>query len=618
MLLFALAYLLRLQDGTYVVRSPDYPGCEGRGSEGWPAREQFRDALGDRVQLMVGQGEVPILYDLADNLAPVLSSLSRTQISAPDRYPSSHDTWLIVPVSPFGETADRLATMRAAPVRLASAESQGGGPERHLPAEVATIDRPASATSSVKVDDASARDATAPQATTIEFPSASEAVPSGGRADPERSTGGAPDSLSTEGSADARSAAPGQPSPATSIIIDRPSDSPSIFPAEADDAAASANPGLGVVSSRIRLGQNRSTPIPHLGLMLASIAMNASVREPVCVILPNTDGLAETTAVLAAIEWLARDFGGNPVDIASSIFVPGSRVRTIADGHVYEVGDRVDAHGANGFWLKCIDRRNYDSDGRIFIRSSAAPLFERTSRKRPIGPPSISTRQPDKTIYDLLAGVSSYGNSSLMKNRVVLMGSRAEFERFLDQLVLSPELNGQVIPCPASSRDFCWGFLHEEGRPVVTHPHDGLGEPLVAVNRDPLSLRNALLANGSDARKRTVVTSEITTVLRNLDLIDRIAERQKVLLIAELRRRDEVRDLRERGWIVWEPQPWEIAPRGERLMRTGVSGLDLSLESADCEFSSQGFANGAAFTRTGGSLRRPFRPHEGNQLRSPR
>jgi hypothetical protein len=588
-LLFALAYLLRLRDGTYVVRSPDYPECEGRSSEAWPARERFRDALGDRVQQMVRQGQVPVLYDSADNLAPTLSALSRTQISEPDRHPSTYDTWLIVPVSPTGATAERLGTMRAPPVsqQYEGTTSQAGRPERHFPADLFIVDRPSASPTipPVEIDDAHAPEIGPPQAVAIQLPGTPEPVSSDSKngkssapTGSERFTEGSRESPANGGWAVARATAPEHPPPANRDVIDRPAVAPTVPPIGVDGAATLAKAGLSVVSSRVRLGLSRSTPLPHLGLMLASIAMNANVREPVCVILPGTDGLAETTAVLAAIEWLARDFGGSKVDIASSIFVPGSRVRTIAEGHVYEVGDQIEMHGATGFWLKCIDSRNYG--GRIFVASSAAPLFERTSRKRPIGPPSISRRLPDRTIYDLLSGVSSYGNSSLMKNRVVLMGSRAEFERFLDQLVLSPELNGQVIPCPASSRDFCWGFLHEDGRPVVTHPHDGLGEPLVAVNRDPLSLRNALLSNGADARKRTVVTSEITTVLRNLDLIDRIAERQKVLLIAESRRRDEVRDLRERGWIVWEPRPWEIASRGERLMRTGVSGLDLSLESA--------------------------------------
>ena len=69
MLWYALANQIRLRDGTYAVRSVDYPECEGRSPQGWAAREEFRRALRDRVRQMIEKGEVPILYRLLDEAA---------------------------------------------------------------------------------------------------------------------------------------------------------------------------------------------------------------------------------------------------------------------------------------------------------------------------------------------------------------------------------------------------------------------------------------------------------------------------------------------------------------------------------------------------------------------
>jgi hypothetical protein len=62
MLLFAVAHLLRLRDGTYAVRSTEHPECEGRSVDAWPAREQFRRTLAARAEQLVEKGEEPALY----------------------------------------------------------------------------------------------------------------------------------------------------------------------------------------------------------------------------------------------------------------------------------------------------------------------------------------------------------------------------------------------------------------------------------------------------------------------------------------------------------------------------------------------------------------------------
>jgi hypothetical protein len=71
MLLFALGHLLKLSDGAFAVRSADYPDCEGRNQQMWPARQQFRLALGERVRKMIDDGRLPILYESLDEVKDI-------------------------------------------------------------------------------------------------------------------------------------------------------------------------------------------------------------------------------------------------------------------------------------------------------------------------------------------------------------------------------------------------------------------------------------------------------------------------------------------------------------------------------------------------------------------
>jgi hypothetical protein len=110
MLLFALAHHLHLMDGTYAIRSEDYPGCEGRGTESRAAREQFRRALAERVCQMIEKGEVPILYYSTAELASIFPMHCGKQIPAPDRLPGTFDYALIERVELSDKAAARLAS----------------------------------------------------------------------------------------------------------------------------------------------------------------------------------------------------------------------------------------------------------------------------------------------------------------------------------------------------------------------------------------------------------------------------------------------------------------------------------------------------------------------------
>jgi hypothetical protein len=109
---FSIAHIVRLRDGTFAVRSTEFPACEGRDIQVWPAREKFRAALSDHVHGMIEHGEMPSLYPSLEEAEAKFGEHCKLQIAADDRLPQSFDYAMIVEVSLPPDDADRLAAIR--------------------------------------------------------------------------------------------------------------------------------------------------------------------------------------------------------------------------------------------------------------------------------------------------------------------------------------------------------------------------------------------------------------------------------------------------------------------------------------------------------------------------
>jgi DNA-binding TFAR19-related protein (PDSD5 family) len=124
MLLFAVAHAVQLEDGSYAIRSSEFPGCEARNARVELARDQFGDALRERSLEMIEAGEVPPLYTY-EELGPSFADRCIVQIPAPDRMPGTFDRVIAVRVKLPPEAAERLRTIRVAPQReLRTSEPQ--------------------------------------------------------------------------------------------------------------------------------------------------------------------------------------------------------------------------------------------------------------------------------------------------------------------------------------------------------------------------------------------------------------------------------------------------------------------------------------------------------------
>jgi hypothetical protein len=121
MLMFAVAHAVQLRDGTYAVRSPDFPGCEARNTHVELAREQFGDILQERLLEMIAAGKAPALYTY-EELAESFPARCALQISVPDRMPATFDRVMAVRAKLSPEAAERLDHVRAAP----QSEPDGG------------------------------------------------------------------------------------------------------------------------------------------------------------------------------------------------------------------------------------------------------------------------------------------------------------------------------------------------------------------------------------------------------------------------------------------------------------------------------------------------------------
>ena len=271
-------------------------------------------------------------------------------------------------------------------------------------------------------------------------------------------------------------------------------------------------------------------------------------------------------AVLVSIERLPSDFIAQAEDYMDRVLVEGSRVLSIPEGYVYEVGTRNDLRGP-GRYLHYLDAKNQRSGGRTVVTAAELLAFEPTERKRPLGRPDIKPCKPAPPSYDTICNVETYGNTSLIRNRVIVIGSQADFERFAEGVRIVAGADRD--PRGALADDFPWGVVTETGRLAVVSPRSGLGNPLVALTRDPLLLRELCTTKGTEKGSRIVLTDNVDLTMRSLDLVERIGEAQRFMLLAPARRREDVAVLRSRGWLVWEPQPWELramdsAPGGRR------------------------------------------------------
>ena len=335
-----------------------------------------------------------------------------------------------------------------------------------------------------------------------------------------------------------------------------------------------AEPVTGAIALRCK---GVTQPPPPLIEMLLSTVLNTAVDCPIIVILPSTEKTAELVAIFASLSLLASDLEATKAEFGGKL-VMGTRVRLYPTGEVFEVASR-DADG--GLYLRMTDKNTYQSNGTRYVHKSLMYLFEPTTRLMPLGTQFTKFNPAAPNSLDLIVGGQVFGNSALVRTRVLMIGTKAEFCRTLGSVQIEATANFGARPL---REVFPYGGVGAAGRGYVVEPEGSAGSPLVALERDLPAIEGACLGKGIPARSRLVVTDRLDPVLRDLELAKRIAERQRLFVFVEARRRDEVAALRESGWYVWEPTQDELLGRGgEVRLGTGCPGIDASVTGALAE-----------------------------------
>jgi hypothetical protein len=329
---------------------------------------------------------------------------------------------------------------------------------------------------------------------------------------------------------------------------------------------------------RIAFEHETRVPCPHLVALLASIALQTRESAPICVVLPSTIGVASLVAIVSALECFASDLPAAKVQYLEMLKT-GLRVRIYPSGDVFEVGDPPIVQ--EGMRLRLTDKKNYATNGTRFVPVERIFWFEPTTRRHPLGT-AATFRAPPVNDLDAIVGEQSFGNSGLVRSRVLPAGTRAaEFEKILHAIHLVAR--DGVTHSTSLADVFPFGGADENGRPYVTNPSGAAGQPMVAIGRDLLDLRAACLAPEVEPGSRVLLSDKPEVVLRDLDLAGRIAERQRLLLFASGRSRTEVTQLRKAGWIVWEPTPRELLGLNGPIRETACPGIDQSHYSATAQ-----------------------------------
>ena len=305
-----------------------------------------------------------------------------------------------------------------------------------------------------------------------------------------------------------------------------------------------------------------TAPLPEWVALLREAAV-AATGTPIAILLPDTTLAGEIAALLCARNAPAR----RASKVLSSMSA-GDRVRVLPKEGVY---DFVGA-GEGGYWLQLRDKKNRESEGRLWIPPRDATRLQPTRRKAPLGSANRQQWAPlSPTAWDKFSGSPLYGNAALSHLTVVLIGARAEFMAALGATGFS---GATGEPGLSVASGLPWGSVEEGGELELLQPEAASGEPLVALARDHISARR--LAAKFPPKSLIFISTRAEDALNDRTSVELLAERHTCLVIAPGRLRDGFAQRREDGWSVAELSGSAIL----NAQPTGIRSLDRISEAS--------------------------------------
>lgn len=295
--------------------------------------------------------------------------------------------------------------------------------------------------------------------------------------------------------------------------------------------------------------------LPHfLGLLLA--AAESPDRRSCCFVLPNASRVACTVATLLALSKLTWEFDDLAREYAQRTFESGQRVIVWPTGHVYEYSGVLEAEGrwSKRFRLKVLGKHEFRT-----LPITNVLRLEPTTRKSPKGQlvtPLGAGEEPDA--LHTLAGIKSWGNKSLYRNRVLYLTPKVKFESFLNSTALHIADEGGTLVGSVTDllNALPWGSVNADGSFVSSDQYRVEGEPLLAITSSVENVAEASMLE--EPFSRVVFSDGPERLVSNLQACDEIASLQKLIVIADHQSDEAVRVLEERGFCTCRLAPEEI------------------------------------------------------------
>lgn len=308
--------------------------------------------------------------------------------------------------------------------------------------------------------------------------------------------------------------------------------------------------------------------IPWLfGLLFAA----ASVPRPgiVCIVLNKSLGTTPITAILLSLLRFREDFPQLASEYARTALQPGQMVKVNPDEQVFEYGGVWSEQRPNLFRLTSLSRRE---GSRSFPVENVLRL-EPTDKRRPMGRLASAFGDYEPSEFDRIIGISTSGNTSLMRNRVLVNMAQSHFADVVDSVVFA--LEGNRISHNLSDL-LPWGTIASDGSLQPNDSYQVLGEPLVAVSRFPGDIVKA--CRSSPENSKVVLVDGATSVIRDMGDFNGISERQKVIVLASPHEIEPLDELRQQGYPVWHMTATEInvgEPKTITRMRSSLIGATM-------------------------------------------
>ena len=312
-----------------------------------------------------------------------------------------------------------------------------------------------------------------------------------------------------------------------------------------------------------RFGENCSEErIPSFFALLLAAAMRG---EPgaCCFVLDKTPGTAALTAVFLALARLREDFPGLAESYARTALSEGQHVRVKPSNYVYEYEGVWEGY-PDKFRLKVQDK----PDWRSFPISEVIRI-EPTTRKRPKGTLTSDLGVFHRSNLDDLLDIMTYGNSSVIRNVVLLYMAQARFEGIANIVSLGLVHSNKSYRI---SDLLPWGTIGPEGEVRATDTYQVVGEPLIAVTRVLQDLAGAAIT--AQETSKIVLVDGVRGIVSDLQAFDDIADRHGVVILASPDETDDLRFLRDRDCPIWHMSPAEVTigedPAKERSRKSLV------------------------------------------------